>query len=161
MMHFSGIEMISTAIMRPSVRPAVRPVVRACVAAAAAVVLITGLLGGCNRSGDTNAATGVRQTKFPGQYTAGGETSGRVLTRNASAGKATATTGSATQSPQEGMRGQPLSGNVAGTPGIPEGAGGTTSGTAMGGTSPGAAATRAAPSPGSGTPAIPDHSTQK
>lgn len=126
-----------------------------------ASILLTGLLGGCNRSSTGDATAGIRQTNFPGQFTAGGETSGRIMARNASTAKTSPTTDSATQSPQEGSRGQSPSGNVAGTPGIPEGAGGTTSGTSLGGTSVGAAATKAAPSPGNGTPAIPDHALQK
>lgn len=37
---------------------------------------------GCHREA-TDAATGVRQTKFPGMVTAGGGTSGEVLVKNA------------------------------------------------------------------------------
>lgn len=58
-------------------------------------------------------STGVRQTGFPGQITAGGGTSGDALAR---AGRAV-----------EGMY-------KGGTPGIAGGAGGNTGGTATGGT---------------------------
>ncbi len=69
------------------------------------------LLGGCGRDDRQGAAS----TGFPGQVTADGGTSGEVMSR-AGAQVDTAT---------------------GGTPGIPQGSGGTTSGAAMGGTSGG------------------------
>jgi hypothetical protein len=66
----------------------------------------------------------VKQTGFPGQLAAGSKTSGEIMERSSQASKS--------QMPS-------------GTPGIPEGAGGTTSGPAMGGTSPGAAVAGDAP----------------
>lgn len=81
------------------------------------------LLGAC---GDHAATTqgGVRQTGFPGQLAAGSKSSGEIMDRAKQAQKS--------QMPS-------------GTPGIPEGAGGNTSGPAMGGTSPGAAVAGDAP----------------
>jgi len=76
------------------------------IAALAFAVLSTG----CG-DGGSSGAHGVAQTQLPGQFTAGGGTSGQVIART---GAATAT--------------QP-----AGTPGIPQGAGGNPGGTAMGG----------------------------
>lgn len=104
------------------------------------------LLAACGRA-PTAAQAGIGQTGFPGQVTAGGGTSGEVMART---GAATAASGN-----QEGMRGQAPGGSVAGTPSIPEGSGGTTSGAAMGGTTGGAAATQSAPAPGSAASAIP------
>jgi hypothetical protein len=66
----------------------------------------------------------VRQTNFPGQLAAGGKSSGEVM-----------------QQKGEGVR----SSMPSGTPGIPQGAGGTTSGPAMGGTTPGSATAGNAP----------------
>lgn len=128
---------------------------------AIAGVLLADMLAGCSRFGETGATAGIRQTKFPGQYTAGGETSGRIMARSAGAAKTARLTDSATRSSQESTRGQAPSGSVAGTPGIPEGSGGTTSGAEMGGTTPGAAATKVAPPSGGGNPAIPAHITGK
>ncbi|GAB3538148.1 hypothetical protein GCM10027343_03160 [Noviherbaspirillum agri] len=71
-------------------------------------------LPGCDRAGQEREA---KQTGFPGQVTAGGGTSGEVMARAASAANTTASM-------------------PAGTPGIPQGSGGTTGGAAMGGTSP-------------------------
>jgi hypothetical protein len=68
---------------------------------------------GCNRD-RADAATGVRQTKFPGEVTAGGGTSGQVLAHNAKP---------VTDATYSG-----------GTPGIAGGAGGNTSGAATAGT---------------------------
>ncbi|WP_460826692.1 hypothetical protein, partial [Massilia terrae] len=78
-------------------------------------VLACGLLlagAGCHREA-TDAATGVRQTKFPGMVTAGGGTSGQILTKNA----------------------KPVTDGTyaGGTPGHAGGAGGNAGGTAMGG----------------------------
>jgi hypothetical protein len=67
---------------------------------------------GCHREA-TDAATGVRQTKFPGMVTAGGGSSGEVLARNA----------------------KPVTDGTyaGGTPGIAGGAGGTSGGAATAG----------------------------
>ncbi|GIZ50245.1 hypothetical protein [Noviherbaspirillum aridicola] len=107
------------------------------------------LLGGCDRGGD--AASEVRQTKFPGQVTSGGLTSGEVMAQATPKHPAPP----AANAPQEGVRGQAPAGSVSGTPSIPEGAGGTASGAQMGGTTPGAAATQAPPAPSGGTPGVP------
>ena len=103
--------------------------------AALGCALLLGLAG-CGR-GPSSAADGVRQTHFPGAVTAGGGTSGEVMARAVAGAKS-----------GEGGRGQAApGGSVSGTPGIPEGAGGTTSGPAMGATTQGAAGTKAAPQP--------------
>jgi hypothetical protein len=68
---------------------------------------------GCERRHEESAG-GVIQTRFPGQVTAGGGTSGQVLARNAPP------TTDATY--------------AGGTPGIAGGSGGTTGGAATGGT---------------------------
>lgn len=78
--------------------------------AACAVLLAA---AGCDR-GYRDSTAGVRQTKFPGQVTAGGSTSGQVLARNAKP------TTDATY--------------AGGTPGIAGGSGGTTGGAATAGT---------------------------
>ena len=70
-------------------------------------------LAGCDR-GHTDAKDGVMQTKFPGQVTAGGLTSGQVMAR--------------TSKPQTDAT------YAGGTPGIAGGSGGTTGGAALGGT---------------------------
>jgi hypothetical protein len=70
------------------------------------------------------ASNGVRQTHFPGQLAAGGKSSGELM-----------------QQKGEGIK----SSMPSGTPGIPQGAGGTTSGPAMGGTTPGSATAGNAP----------------
>lgn len=76
-------------------------------------LLLAALLGaGCDRG--PKVEDGVIQTKFPGQVSAGGGTSGEVIAQ-AGGNKQTAA--------------------PAGTPGIPQGAGGNTGGTRMGGTS--------------------------
>jgi hypothetical protein len=70
-------------------------------------------LGGCDR-GHANPASGVIQTKYPGQVTSGGGTSGQVMARSAKPETNAAYAG--------------------GTPHIAGGAGGTTGGAALGGT---------------------------
>jgi hypothetical protein len=70
------------------------------------------MLAGCNRPG--NATDGVQQTKFPGQVTSGGLTSGQVMARSSKPETNAAYAG--------------------GTPGIAGGSGGTTGGAALGGT---------------------------
>jgi hypothetical protein len=99
----------------------------------AAVGLLFCLLASVAGCGNRNSASdnGVIQTRFPGQISAGGGTSGEVLS----------------QAPRVASSGTPR-----GTPGIPEGAGGTTSGAALGGTSPGAAASQADPHPAPASP---------
>jgi hypothetical protein len=91
---------------------------------AAALLVLSSVLGtitGCTNRPDASPNTGVRQTHFPGEVTAGGGTSGEVMERSKKVAS---------------------SGTPSGTPGIPEGAGGTTSGAALGGTTSGAAATK-------------------
>jgi colicin import membrane protein len=88
------------------------------------------LLAAC---GDARRHDGVEQTKAPGHLAAGGLSSGDVMA--ASAGRSKVEPG------------------PAGTPGIPQGAGGNTSGAALGGTTPAAApgttaAANAAPASG-------------
>lgn len=70
-------------------------------------------LAGCDR-GHANPKDGVIQTKFPGQVTAGGLTSGQIMARSSKPETNAAYAG--------------------GTPGIAGGSGGTTGGAAMGGT---------------------------
>ncbi|MDB5931530.1 MAG: hypothetical protein JWR60_3237 [Polaromonas sp.] len=78
------------------------------------LLLVLACLGtGCGNQGEERQS-GVQQTGFPGQFTAGGSSSGEVLSRASQATRSTA---------------------PAGTPGIPQGSGGNTSGAAMGGTS--------------------------
>ena len=73
------------------------------------------LLAACGESNRPVTGDGaVVQTRFPGQVTAGGGTSGEVLARSAATQETPAPSG---------------------TPGIPQGSGGTTGGAAMGGTS--------------------------
>lgn len=81
------------------------------------------MLGACGERAATSRSE-AGQTGFPGQLAAGSKTSGEIMERSREATKS--------QMPS-------------GTPGIPEGAGGTTSGPAMGGTSPGAAVAGDAP----------------
>ncbi|WP_194711111.1 hypothetical protein [Noviherbaspirillum soli] len=81
------------------------------------------LLGACGERAAGNRSE-ARQTNFPGQLAAGSKSSGEIMERSREATKS--------QMPS-------------GTPGIPEGAGGNTSGPAMGGTSPGAAVAGDAP----------------
>ena len=113
-------------------------------------MLLVALLAGCDRGGGGDGD--VRQTKFPGQVTSGGLTSGEVMAQSAQK-QAPAAQGA--NAGQEALRGQAPAGSVAGTPSIPEGAGGTASGAQMGGTTPGAAASQAAPPPGGDSPALP------
>ncbi|WUR15174.1 hypothetical protein E7V67_008730 [[Empedobacter] haloabium] len=77
-----------------------------------ALVLLPLLLAGCER--EHAAANGVVQTKFPGQVSAGGGTSGEVIARSSRP---------VTDATYAG-----------GTPGIAGGSGGNTSGAATGGT---------------------------
>jgi hypothetical protein len=81
------------------------------------------LLGACGERAGGNRSE-ARQTNFPGQIAAGSKSSGEIMERS-----------------RETIKSQMPSG----TPGIPEGAGGNTSGPAMGGTSPGAAVAGDAP----------------
>jgi len=76
-------------------------------------VLASAMLCGCDR-GHTSAKDGVIQTKFPGQVTAGGQTSGQVMARSA----------------------KPETNAVygGGSPFIAGGSGGNTGGAALGGT---------------------------
>lgn len=67
---------------------------------------------GCHRD-NTDAATGMRQTRFPGMVTAGGGTSGQILAKNAKP---------VTEGTYSG-----------GTPGIAGGAGGNSGGAATAG----------------------------
>ena len=83
----------------------------------ASTILTTGLtlalLAGCGDK-PTAASHGVIQTRYPGQVSAGGATSGQILTANA--------------------RPETDATYAGGTPGIAGGSGGNTSGAAMGGT---------------------------
>jgi hypothetical protein len=81
------------------------------------------LAAGCTEQHGISPGT-VAQTKFPGQLAAGGAGSGEIMQRTK-------------QSSSSSM--------PSGTPGIPEGAGGNTSGPGMGGTTPGAAVAGDAP----------------
>lgn len=124
-------------------------------------LLLTIALAGCDRDSPATADNGIRQTKFPGQVSAGGGTSGAIMAQTAGGNKAAAPSGTpgipqgvGGNAGQEGMRGQAPGGTgAAGTPGIPEGSGGTTSGAEMGGTTGGAAATQTGPGTGSTPPA--------
>ncbi|HJV83861.1 MAG TPA: hypothetical protein VJ698_00180 [Noviherbaspirillum sp.] len=106
---------------------------------------LLGALAGCDKN--TSSSAGASQTHFPGGVTSGGGTSGEVMAR--AGGTTSAPAAAAPQAGGESKRGQATlpGGSVSGTPSIPEGAGGTTSGPAMGGTTPGAAGTKAAPTP--------------
>lgn len=102
------------------------------------------VLGGCGRgSGDPPAGSALRQTELPGQMTAGGQTSGTVIA-------------TAARTPPKDMG---TASREAGTPGIPEGSGGNTSGARLGGTTgPSALSnsgeqTAAQRTPGQGAPA--------
>ncbi|XPJ79327.1 hypothetical protein ACNSPR_30480 [Klebsiella pneumoniae] len=131
-------------------------------------ITVAALSGGCDNTGST-AGSNVQQTGFPGQVSAGSATSGQVMARSGSATKAAGAPSPAPAAApaapqekgagggnagQEAMRGQSPTGGVSGTPGIPEGSGGTTSGAAMGGTTSGAAATQVAPPPGGAVPSV-------
>lgn len=152
-----------------------------------ATAAVVGLLAACSESDSDRAGTGAQQTRFPGQVSAGGGTSGEVMARSAPPadtaampsgtpgipqGSGGTTSGAAmggTHGPstganagQEGMRGQaPPGGSVSGTPSIPEGAGGTPSGAAMGGTTGGAAASQTTPPPGGAAPTVPAQEGKK
>ena len=76
-------------------------------------IVTAALLAGCGDK-PTSAAHGVIQTKYPGQVSSGGATSGQVLARNA--------------------RPDTDATYAGGTPGIAGGAGGNTSGAETGGT---------------------------
>lgn len=77
-------------------------------------VLLAALLGaGCDRG--PKVEDGVIQTKFPGQVSAGGGTSGEVIAQTS---------------------GEKQTAPPAGTPGIPQGSGGNTGGAALGGVMP-------------------------
>lgn len=76
-------------------------------------VVALALLAGCGDK-PTAASHGVIQTKYPGQVSSGGGTSGQILTANA--------------------RPETDATYAGGTPGIAGGSGGNTSGAAMGGT---------------------------
>jgi hypothetical protein len=78
-----------------------------------AVGLSIALLAACGERNDTSAGTGITQTHFPGQVTAGGGTSGEVIVRAGGANNGA---------------------YMRGTPGIPMGSGGNTGGAATGGT---------------------------
>lgn len=93
-------------------------------AAALALLAIAGC--GENELAATSASTGVRQTGFPGQMTAGGGSSGAVMARTA--------------------RPETNATYAGGTPGIAGGSGGNTGGAATGGT-----VTEAGQGPSSGT----------
>lgn len=125
-------------------------------------------LAGCGRGDDPP----VRQTKFPGQVSAGGGTSGEVMAR--AGGVANTPDSSGTPgipqgsggnvggaamggtSTAAGTAGQAPAAAPSGTPGIPEGAGGNPSGAAMGGTTEQAAASKNAPGPQSTVPGKPE-----
>lgn len=128
------------------------------------LLLACAALAGCDRGGGTDANAGATQTHFPGQITAGGNTSGEVLAKNANTTAnmpsgtpgipqgAGGNTGGAGNAPAqtsggEATRGQAPGQGVAGTPSIPSGAGGNPGGTAMGGTTSSEAATKTAPTP--------------
>lgn len=87
------------------------------------------LSAGCDRA-YKDADAGVQQTKFPGQVTAGGLTSGQVMARSPKPETNAAYSG--------------------GTPGIAGGSGGTTGGAALGGT---VAESGQGPNQGATTPA--------
>ena len=89
-------------------------------------------LAGCDR-GHTNPKDGIIQTKFPGQVTAGGLTSGQIMARSSKPETNAAYAG--------------------GTPGIAGGSGGNTGGAAMGGTvaETGQGPSRGVTAPASGT----------
>jgi hypothetical protein len=113
---------------------------------AATWLLASAVLAGCDGTGSSGSPT-ARQTKFPGQVSSGGATGGTIMAQ-ADAARAPAAPGEqagGAAAGQEAMRGQAPRGDVSGTPGIPEGAGGTPSGPAMGGTTPAAAATQTPP----------------
>lgn len=142
----------------------------------AALSVVLALAGGCNRGGSADNQS--KQTRFPGQVSAGGGTSGEVMARNSSDPKnpmapsgtpgipqgSGGNTGGAAMGGTSGATGgstggqpaapsQPAGGYLGGTPRVPEGSGGNTSGAAMGGTTSGAAATQEAPAASGMAPA--------
>ena len=92
-----------------------------------AVAALAVLASGCDR-GRNPSVGGIEQTKYPGQVTAGGATSGAIIARTAKP---------VTDATYAG-----------GTPGIAGGSGGTTSGAEVGGAI-GAASSGSMTSPGS------------
>lgn len=80
----------------------------------AGAAALMAMASGCDRDGIRTAQNGVMQTKFPGQVTSGGGTSGEILARNAPP----TTDGT----------------YAGGTPGIAGGSGGNTGGAGTGGT---------------------------
>lgn len=82
------------------------------------LAVLAGVLAAACGDRPRSAADEVRQTRFPGQVTAGGGTSGETMSRTQPA---------------------PRTPGPAGTPGIPQGAEGNVGGTAMGGTTGGSA----------------------
>lgn len=116
-------------------------------AAAATLCLGIAALAGCGRgSGEPPAGSALRQTELPGQVTAGGATSGTVIASAARTASA----------PAKDMA---AASREAGTPGIPEGSGGNTSGARLGGSTGSSALantgeqTAAQRTPGEGAPA--------
>lgn len=130
--------------------------------------LVIAAVAGCDNgdnggNGDEPVAggTGSVQTRFPGQVSAGGATSGEIMARTSKVADTRdpsgtpgipqgsgGNTGGAAMGGTSGAEGGATGGlnpppRTGGTPGIPEGAGGTPSGAAMGGTSSGAAASQA------------------
>jgi hypothetical protein len=116
---------------------------------ASALVLLTAASGCDNAS--QNGAPEARQTKAPGQVTAGGGTSGEVMTKvgvlqprkDANSSPVLVVIPpevvAAPTAPEAAGASGP---KPSGTPGIPEGAGGNVSGPEMGGTTPAAAGTQ-------------------
>lgn len=144
----------------------------------AMTLLLALTMAGCNKDGPATADNGIKQTRFPGQLSAGGGTSGEIMAQAAGGNAAKAPSGTpgipqgaggntggaamgnvgaaGANAGQESVRGQGPGGTgSAGTPGIPEGSGGTPSGAEMGGTTSGAAASQIAPPPGGPLPAVP------
>ncbi|MFL6674371.1 MAG: hypothetical protein ACJ8LG_13895 [Massilia sp.] len=80
----------------------------------AGAAALAAMASGCDRGGTRTAQNGVMQTRFPGEVTSGGGTSGEILTRNAPP----TTDGT----------------YAGGTPGIAGGSGGNTGGAGTGGT---------------------------
>lgn len=109
-----------------------------------AVVAAVAVLAGCGRgASEPPAGSALRQTELPGQITAGGHTSGTVIA----------------STPRTPVKDMGTASREGGTPGIPQGAGGNTSGTKMGGTTGESALsnsgeqTAAQRTPGEGAPA--------
>ena len=137
---------------------------QSCKVLASSVVLVLALAG-CEQAGEDRSE--VPQTEFPGQVTAGGNTSGAVMAQNGTLKAKSERMGSPVLVPVKAAESQPPArsdtstkgaaentsaagtGQQApeGTPGIPEGAGGNVSGTEMGGTSLGAASSEQPPAP--------------